>query len=317
MNKLWLLVCMVWSALGAVALFFIDRSVVGGFVWLAGGFMIGCMGRLFGERLMESIPHSATGPPPDIAFVSPFVGLTYGLLLGSVVGIAAGLEGEGPGWLTVLIGVTVGPPTVSFLALVLYTLLSAVTGDRLAMRPRHRAVLALMCLALPLVALAVLVRCLLWIPRHRRRLEVFRWAEDLGGVFGADPEGDRFFGVNFEGTVVSDEDVARLRVFWELETLRLSGRGITDRALSHLRHLKRLKILGLLFTSVTDSGLAHLAGLTTLEVLDLAGTSIGDQGLSNLRRMHRLGWLDVRGTLVTESGIRELSRTLPNLQVQR
>jgi hypothetical protein len=247
----------VWSALGAGALYAIDHSLVGGLAWLVAGAAIGCLGKVFLGRLVEVIPHNGDRLPADPFVLAPVAGLTYGLLLGSLFGLAAGSGPGGRGWQSALLGAATGPPAFSLLLLALFSLLPCAWAAPVTWPQRTH--IALLCLCLPLVALVVLTRCLLWVPRHRRRLQAHRWAVGLGGAFGADPARGVFYGVNFAGTAVRDEDLGRLRVFPELAYLGLAGTAVTDEGLGHLRGLPGLRYLDLRGTQVKEGGCRALS----------------------------------------------------------
>jgi hypothetical protein len=174
-----------------------------------------------------------------------------------------------------------------------------------------------MCLVPPTVTLMVVVRCVVCVLRRPGRLRVYGIVQERGGVFGADPDADRYYGVRWEGQAVGDAEAGLLRAFPELDHLTLSGTRVTDAGLASLRGLRGLRAGGLARTAVTDAGLARLAGLAELEVLDLSGTAVGDAGLECLQGLGNLKYLDLRGTGVTPAGVGMLLARLPDLQLKR
>jgi hypothetical protein len=324
-SKTWLCVSLLWATLGGTFLYFIDGSLFSGAVWFALALLIGVFGPFYLERFIEIIPHRGERLPADLFFILPVGSLIHGVLLGPLIGLGAASGFAGQAWRGALLGGILGPPILSVILLVVFGVL-AFTKRELADRDEagkptvswpHLGLITLMSIFLPLVAVAVLIRCAVWIPRHRRRLRTYARLQELGGVFGADPDGDKFYGVRFNGPAIEDVDVGLLRVFPELDHVDLSGTHVTDVGLAPLRGMKRLKILGLTRTAVTDAGLFHLAGLAELEHLDLSETQVGDAGLEHLESLGNLKFLDLRGTHVTDDAVNQLLAKLPGLQIKR
>jgi hypothetical protein len=61
--------------------------------------------------------------------------------------------------------------------------------------------------------------------------------------------------VNLFERPCTDDDVQRLRILRELESLDLDASRITDRGMAHLQGLTRLERLNLGYTQVTDASL--------------------------------------------------------------
>ncbi len=324
-NKGWLLVCLIWGALGATLLYLSDPSPAGPAVWLVVAAVIGCLGVPVFERFVEGIPTRGDRLSPDPVLILPAAGLIYETLLGPLAGVAIASVSEAEAWQGALVGGILGPPLVALVLLATTPLAplpeavpaeaSGVKGPGLS--TRQRVLIGLMCLGLPMACLVVLVRYVSSVPRQWERLRVYAMLQALGGVFGADPDRDEFYGVRLAGKAIGDGDVGQLRAFPELDHLTLSGTAVTDAGLSVLPTLRKLKIVGLADTAITDAGLAHLRALTELEVLDLSGTRVGDAGVAQLQGLRELRYLDLRGTLVTEEGVQQLSRALPHLGVRR
>ena len=140
---------------------------------------------------------------------------------------------------------------------------------------------------------------------------------------------------------VEDADVARLKVYSNVEILELRCTGVGDAGLLHLRGLNRLRVLDLTFTQVTDAGLRELrmlpalrelklygnksitgsgvSELTGLEVLELQLTSADDARMVAVGKLTNLKALDLGGARVGDSGLQALSKlqTLERLNLSR
>lgn len=142
--------------------------------------------------------------------------------------------------------------------------------------------------------------------------------------------------VRFSKAIVTDEHVARVAAFEQLDylavivpavgdeglkcvenltnldTLFLSDSGVTDATLSRLGKLQKLERLYLDRTQVTDSGLAQLHKLASMKTLSLNGTKISDNGLQQLAKVKNLEVLHLAETAITDGGLKQLS-ALTNL----
>lgn len=98
--------------------------------------------------------------------------------------------------------------------------------------------------------------------------------------------------------------------------IHLNGGQFTDEDLAHLRSFVDLQFLSLDETTITDDGLKQLQALTKLQVLELRGTKITDEGLQHLKGMASLQKLRLQNSNVTEEGIAELGKELPNLDIE-
>lgn len=110
-----------------------------------------------------------------------------------------------------------------------------------------------------------------------------------------------------------DRDLAKLKLFPNLESIKLNGAPITDAGLEHLKHSAKLTSVELRETNITDGGLAVLRSLRSLEELDLADTAITDAGLAGLNGKPGLRKLTLDGTRVTDEGLSHL-KNLPDLE---
>jgi hypothetical protein len=180
-------------------------------------------------------------------------------------------------------------------------------------------------------------------PNGTAKDQAIAFIERLGGhverqTGGQDPP---VIGVDLHKSRVSDDDLAVVRNFPQLQRLNLYGTNVTgpglmnlqglralqllnlndtaigDVALANIRDLPALKELNLRNTRVTDRGLANLQTVPALERLALRGPGITDAGLASLRSMKNLVYLQLSGTAATEAGISDLQRALPKLKVIR
>ncbi|MFP6762084.1 MAG: DUF1549 domain-containing protein [Planctomycetaceae bacterium] len=99
-----------------------------------------------------------------------------------------------------------------------------------------------------------------------------------------------------------------------LDTLVLSHSRLTDTGMRSLANLPKLERLYLDGTSITDSGTNHLAGLQTLKTLSLADTAVSDATLRVISQLPQLEILLLSGTSISDAGFSELAK-LPNLRV--
>jgi Leucine Rich repeat len=340
-NKAWLCVCSVWGAAVGTILYFTDDSIAAGFVWLTVGIIIGFLDGFFLERFVETIFRGTGGWPPDPLHpldILPIVVLFPGTFFGPLVGAWIYSCCMGSAWPGALLGLAFGPTFFSLVCFIPFCLILVkplpkviLTGKPLQMKvviptteeKRSNSLWMDMfwiigiCLALPLIVVVVLIRCVAWFPRHRKRLRVFARLRECGGVFGADPEMDRFYGVRLENPAIGDAEVESLRVFPEMDHVSLSHTRVTDAGLSHLQNMRELKIIELAGTAITNSGLKHLSGLMSLGCLDLSRTKVGDEGLEYLLGLRNLKFLHLEETQVTQTGVERLLMILPDLEVQR
>ena len=146
--------------------------------------------------------------------------------------------------------------------------------------------------------------------------------------------------VGLSGPNVTNDGVARLKVFTQLQTLELFACwNVTDAGLVHLKEFKQLRTLEFSCSKITDAGLVHLKGLTQLrrlklssenvtgpglvylkglpqlQTLDLFGTPVTDAGLVYLKGFNQLLNLNLFGTEVTVAGVVELQKALPNVEI--
>ena len=107
---------------------------------------------------------------------------------------------------------------------------------------------------------------------------------------------------------VTDEGLKHVAGLTNLDTLFLSDSSLTDITMPALQGLVKLERLYLDRTKVTDAGLANLAGLTTLTTLSLIGTATTDEGLEHLSKLENLQVLFLSGTKVSDAGLISLAK---------
>jgi internalin A len=109
--------------------------------------------------------------------------------------------------------------------------------------------------------------------------------------------------LTLNNTDVADAGLTCMEGLDQLGYLVLEGTLVTDAGLAHLTSLHALDSLSLAYTKVTDSGLVHLKGLTNIKILQLHGTAITDAGLENLKAMRGLIWLSLQETRIVGHGL--------------
>ena len=107
---------------------------------------------------------------------------------------------------------------------------------------------------------------------------------------------------------VTDEGLKHVAGLANLDTLFLSDSSLTDAAMPSLQGLAKLERLYLDRTKVTDSGLVNIAGLSTLTTLSLVGTSTTDEGLVHVANLQNLEVLFLSGTEVTDAGLKSIAK---------
>ncbi|MEO2015903.1 MAG: DUF1549 domain-containing protein [Fuerstiella sp.] len=108
---------------------------------------------------------------------------------------------------------------------------------------------------------------------------------------------------------VGDEGLAAVEGLTNLDTLFLSDSGVTDLTLSRFSKLQKLERLYLDRTSVTDEGVSGLVGLSTLTTLSLNGTKISDACLKAISGLKGLEELSLSDTAITDDGMQFLAES--------
>ena len=146
--------------------------------------------------------------------------------------------------------------------------------------------------------------------------------EGIGEKFGAPlvmalAQNTQLIYANFRlvGKDVRDEHLAPLADIQNLSELDLGNTQITAEGLKHISKANNLTKLSLANTSVDDAGLKHIEGLANLMSLNLYNTKVTDAGLASLKNMKFLRKVYAWQSGVTEQGAAELSKALPNVDV--
>ena len=106
---------------------------------------------------------------------------------------------------------------------------------------------------------------------------------------------------------VTDAGLKHVSGLTNLDTLFLSDSGLTDATLPAFADLRKLQRLYLDRTAVTDDGLKHLSKLTALTTLSLNETAMTDAGLQHLAGLENLETLSLNGTQISDDGLRHLA----------
>ena len=115
---------------------------------------------------------------------------------------------------------------------------------------------------------------------------------------------------------VTDAGLSNISGLANLDTLFISNTQISDEGLAILKDLVKLQRLYLAGTNITDAGLVHLPHLANLRTLSLAETRITDAGLQHLKSLENLDALVLNDTKITDEGLKHLAE-LPNLRALR
>jgi len=107
----------------------------------------------------------------------------------------------------------------------------------------------------------------------------------------------------FFAELITDEGLAVLKDWPQIERLNLRGTKVTDNTLAILAGKDTIIALDIGYAEVTDSGLQHLPRLKGLRELAFGGNKMTDVGMQVLRSLPGLTKLDVAGRQRTDSGL--------------
>ena len=116
--------------------------------------------------------------------------------------------------------------------------------------------------------------------------------------------------LNLTNTQVTDEGLAQLREFTDLNCLYIGSIDLTQLVGPGAAHRNSAP-------QITGKGLESLKDLPNLQVVQLIGTHTTDQDLQSLRVLSKLVFIDLKDTKVTDAGVAELKKALPNCRVVR
>ncbi|HET6249097.1 MAG TPA: hypothetical protein VFE47_15485 [Tepidisphaeraceae bacterium] len=144
--------------------------------------------------------------------------------------------------------------------------------------------------------------------------------------------------ISLAGWNLRDKDIAELKVFLSLTSVRIKGRHIDDDGFANLIPLKKLRLidvshsgvsdqsmtllrsfpdlidLDVSSTHITDNAMPPICMLKNLRSLSLAYTRVHDTNINQIAAMKELRLLNLSGTACTDAAIREIAK-LPNLTV--
>ncbi|MBI1358407.1 MAG: hypothetical protein GC160_29070 [Acidobacteria bacterium] len=106
---------------------------------------------------------------------------------------------------------------------------------------------------------------------------------------------------------VTDEGLAAVKGWKNLERLNVHGTKISDTTLEHISGLTNIEVLDVGSSMVTDVGLEQLSSLPKLRELTIGGNELGDAGLQALRLLPGLTYLDLNGRQGTDSNVWTIS----------
>ena len=116
---------------------------------------------------------------------------------------------------------------------------------------------------------------------------------------------------------ITDETMAAILEFPELNQLCFDRTTVTDKQLGILGSIRNLKFLNLDETAITDkSVISFVATQNNLQSLRLSGTAISDTGVKSLVKLTRLSWLDLENTQITDASAASLAQ-IKSLKVLR
>jgi Leucine-rich repeat (LRR) protein len=102
---------------------------------------------------------------------------------------------------------------------------------------------------------------------------------------------------------LTEDGIAHVRGWKNLERLNLRGTKVTSKVFEHLGELTALRELDIGYTQIDDEGFEHLAALTGLEKLAIGGNRLFGPCLSMLKLLPSLVELDVGGLQRVDSGL--------------
>ena len=116
--------------------------------------------------------------------------------------------------------------------------------------------------------------------------------------------------LELDDTRVTDAGIRRLQHLTKLRRLHLDGVGITDEGLAWLTSFKELESLSLLDTRIDGTGLDRLQPLDRLRCVGIEGPLVTVEGLGHLTSLTKLGLWKTR---LTDRGL-EFLKGLPDLE---
>ncbi|MBY0550490.1 MAG: hypothetical protein K2W95_24640 [Candidatus Obscuribacterales bacterium] len=121
-------------------------------------------------------------------------------------------------------------------------------------------------------------------------------------------------GLDLSGTLLTADEIARVKVWSLLTSLDLSGTAVGDLSVCELHALSNLRNLSLRQTDVTDVALSCLHLIPLLE-LDLRDTAIGAGAVEHLANILTLKRLRLSASTLSEDDVQTLQKALPDCAV--
>ncbi len=115
--------------------------------------------------------------------------------------------------------------------------------------------------------------------------------------------GGKVLGMNAYDAGLTDEQLALVARFRDLEDLDLFTARITDAGLEDLTGLTKLQYLRLEGTAITDAGLEAVGRIESLKSLSLGSTNVTGTGLEHLKPLKHLESLGLGRTQVGDDGM--------------
>jgi Leucine-rich repeat (LRR) protein len=100
-----------------------------------------------------------------------------------------------------------------------------------------------------------------------------------------------------------------------LKVLNLSGDTITDEDMARIARFKNLEVLALADTEITGSGIKELEGMARLNELNISNCAIQDYDLSTFLSMPNLRIVYAEGCNISEFAIRNIIAQFPTLAI--
>ena len=116
---------------------------------------------------------------------------------------------------------------------------------------------------------------------------------------------------------ITDETVAAILQFSELNQLSFYRSTVNDKQLGMLGSIQKLTSLNLGETTITDKSVfSFVVTQNNLQSLHLSGTAISDAGVKSLVKLSRLSWLELENTQITDASAASLAQ-IKSLKVLR
>ena len=119
-------------------------------------------------------------------------------------------------------------------------------------------------------------------------------------------------------TQLTDDGMAHLSEFQDLQELNLRSNRIGDRGLLHIQS-KRLEVLYLRCTNITDSSVSLFTRFPLLRRLNLGETKVTDASMPVLASLSHIEIIDLSDTKITDAALHHFShhKTLQQLNLPK